>query len=150
MQKVPDESKLAQIQKMLGRIDDDKDGHLKVDDVVRIIQEIGKESVELNEKQVDELMELINKEEELENEQKIEKALAKSLEEAKRAAEELSDRATQVLDDKRTGETMSDACTKVLDADKADSTTTPTTESPREKYSSKVGSDVGSRGPKTG
>lgn len=123
MQKVPDESKLEQIQKMLGRIDDDKDGHLKVDDVVRIVQEIGKESVALNEKQVDELMELINKEDELENEQKIEKALAKSLEESKRAAEELSDKATTVLVEKRAGETLSDAGTKVLDADKTDSKT---------------------------
>lgn len=144
MQKVPDETKLAQIQKMLGRIDDDKDGHLKVDDVVRIIQEIGKESVALNEKQVDELMELINKEEELENEQKIEKALAKSLEEAKRAAEELNDRTTKVLDDKRTGETMSDECTKVLNANKTETTTTKTS---GEKHPSKVG---GSQGPKTG
>lgn len=36
MQKVPDESKFEQIYKMLGKIDLDKDGQLKVDDVLKV------------------------------------------------------------------------------------------------------------------
>lgn len=139
MQKVPDESKLEQIEKILGRIDDDQDGNLKVDDVVRIIQEIGKESVSLNEKQVEELMQLITKEEQIENEEKIKKALAKSLEEerlqkvaAKAAsdAEQLSDGAHSVSGSKQKSEELTDAGTKVLSD---------------ETKKSKVGSD----GPKT-
>lgn len=101
MQKVPDETKVDQIQKLLGKIDMDKDGHLKVDDVMRIIEEIGKEAVDLTDKQVDELIELINKEEQIENEEKIEKALAKSIEvDRKTAANEvLTDKSTKVLTD---------------------------------------------------
>lgn len=37
MQKVSDESKVEQIIKLLARIDDDKDGKLKVDDVLKVI-----------------------------------------------------------------------------------------------------------------
>lgn len=150
MQKVPNESKVVQIQKMLGRIDDDKDGHLKVDDVLRIIQEIGKESVALNEKQVDELMELITKEEKIENEQKIEKALAKSLEEerklkeaaaaaSKSECELLRDARVKVLDAQRnSAEELTDKATKVLKCDKA---TKPTDGQGDDKQPSKVGTE---------
>lgn len=105
MQKVSDELKLQQIYQMLDKIDDDKDGHLKVDDVLKveqtyfsicwlkelnlidlccalvwqIIEMIGKEDVDLSSKNIDEIIELITKEEYLENEEKIEKALAKSM-----------------------------------------------------------------------
>lgn len=101
MQKVPDEKKVEQIQKLLGKIDNDKDGQLKVDDVLRIIEEIGKDTVNLTDKQVDELIDLIGKEEQIENEEKIEKALAKSIEADRQAAssEELTDESTKVLTD---------------------------------------------------
>lgn len=46
----------------------------------QIIEMIGKENVKLSAKQMDEIIELIDKEEYLENEEKIEKALAKSKE----------------------------------------------------------------------
>lgn len=36
MQSVPDESKIVQIFNLLGKIDDDKDGQLKVDDVLKV------------------------------------------------------------------------------------------------------------------
>lgn len=36
MQKVTDESKLEQITELLDRIDDDHDGQLKVDDVLKV------------------------------------------------------------------------------------------------------------------
>lgn len=99
MQKVPDEQKVDQIQKLLGKIDIDKDGQLKVDDVLRIIEAIGKETVNLTDKQVDELIDLIGKEEQIENEEKIEKALAKSIEVERQAAnnEVLTDKSTKVL-----------------------------------------------------
>lgn len=37
MQKVTDQSKMDQISTFLERIDDDRDGHLKVDDVLKVI-----------------------------------------------------------------------------------------------------------------
>lgn len=114
MQKVPDEQKVEQIHKLLGKIDIDKDGQLKVDDVRRIIEEIGKESVNLTEKQVDELIDLIGKEEQIENEQKIEKALAKSQEVDRQAiSEELTDKSTKVLTDETNPDDKSKQPSKV-------------------------------------
>lgn len=46
-----------------------------------MIETIGKENIKLQRKQVDELIDLLNKEEVFETEKKIEKALAKSLDE---------------------------------------------------------------------
>lgn len=101
MQNMNDETKLEQITTLLERMDDDHDGQLKVDDVLKvmtiahcvfhnnlivlwfffqIIEMIGKENVKLSGKQMDEIIALIDKEEYLENEEKIEKALAKSKE----------------------------------------------------------------------
>lgn len=53
--------------------------HLKFH-LFQIIETIGKENVNLSVKQLDEIIQLITKEEYLENEEKIEKALAKSIE----------------------------------------------------------------------
>lgn len=77
IQKVPDETRLAQISKVLGKIDDDHDGAISVDEVLKVIELIGKEHVHLNTKQLDEIIELLEKEEALELEEQIEKALEK-------------------------------------------------------------------------
>lgn len=78
LQKVPDEAKLKLIQDVLGRLDDDFDGQLKVDDVLKMLEIIGNEHVNLSEKQMAELIELLDKEEILEVESKIQKALDKA------------------------------------------------------------------------
>ncbi|KAM3958957.1 LOW QUALITY PROTEIN: leucine zipper and EF-hand containing transmembrane protein 1 [Aphomia sociella] len=78
LQKVPDEAKLKLIQDVLGRLDDDFDGQLKVDDVLKMLEIIGNENVNLSEKQMAELIELLDKEEILEVESKIQKALEKA------------------------------------------------------------------------
>lgn len=48
---------------------------------LQVIETIGKEKIKLQQKQVDELIDLLNKEEVFETEKKIEKALAKSSDE---------------------------------------------------------------------
>ncbi|KAL0830377.1 hypothetical protein ABMA28_002563 [Loxostege sticticalis] len=78
LQKVPDEAKLKLIQDVLGRMDDDFDGQLKIDDVLKILEIIGNENVNLSETQMAELIELLDKEEILEVESKIQKALDKA------------------------------------------------------------------------
>ncbi|XP_058822009.1 mitochondrial proton/calcium exchanger protein isoform X2 [Topomyia yanbarensis] len=90
IQQIPDDSRLDQISKILGKIDDDHDGHIKVEDVLKVIETIGKENVKLNAKQVDELIDLLDKEEVLEAEDKIEKALSKSLEAKEKQKEQES------------------------------------------------------------
>jgi LETM1 and EF-hand domain-containing protein 1 len=87
---VPDQSRIDQIVKVLKKMDDDDDGSIKIEDVMKVIEIIGKENVNLSDKQVDELMELLDKEEILEVEDKIEKALQKDKEgkiEVKKAEE---------------------------------------------------------------
>ncbi|KAJ8716495.1 hypothetical protein PYW07_003122 [Mythimna separata] len=78
LQKVPDEAKLKLIQDVLGRLDDDFDGQLKIDDVLKMLEIIGNENVNLSEKQMAELIELLDKEEILEVESRIQKALDKA------------------------------------------------------------------------
>ncbi|KAF2901105.1 hypothetical protein ILUMI_05079 [Ignelater luminosus] len=80
IQDVPDESRIEQIKNVLKKMDDDCDGSVKVEDVLKVIEFIGKDSVQLSAKQVDELIELLDKEEILEVEDKIEKALQKEKE----------------------------------------------------------------------
>ncbi|KAK6621574.1 hypothetical protein RUM44_001381 [Polyplax serrata] len=77
IQKVPDESKIQQISKVLEKIDDDRDGAISVDEVLKVIELIGKEHVQLTTKQLDEILDLMDKEEALELEDQIEKALEK-------------------------------------------------------------------------
>lgn len=77
--------------------------------LMKVIETIGRDNVKLSEKQVEELVELLDKEEVIEAEEKIEKALAKSLKESSSAAaakssskeEELKDNA-KILEDKAT------------------------------------------------
>lgn len=127
MQKATDQSKMDQISSFLERMDDDHDGHLKVDDVLKIFETIGKENINLNPKQVDELLDLISKEEYLENEEKIQKALEKSKEEREQREQEKSQSmstATAAHDAEKEALEKADDQKHILDAEK-----TPTFES---------------------
>lgn len=62
--------------------------HLDSNFPFQIFETIGKENIKLNPKQVDELLDLISKEEYLENEEKIQKALEKSKEEREQREQE--------------------------------------------------------------
>lgn len=77
---VPDQKRIDQIIKVLNKMDDDRDGSIKIEDALKVIEFIGKENINLTDKQLDELMELMDKEEMLEVEDKIEKALQKGKE----------------------------------------------------------------------
>lgn len=85
LKQTSDESKLTQIVNVLSKLDTDKDGVITVDEVLKVVEAIGRENVKLNEKQLEELIALLDKEQLLEAEDKIEKALAKSQEEAKKS-----------------------------------------------------------------
>ncbi|KAJ8981778.1 hypothetical protein NQ317_002372 [Molorchus minor] len=74
---VEDSSKIDQITNILKKMDSDKDGSLKAENVIKMI---GTENVKLTSKQIDELIDLLEKEEILEVEDKIEKALQKDKE----------------------------------------------------------------------
>ncbi|XP_055549964.1 mitochondrial proton/calcium exchanger protein isoform X5 [Wyeomyia smithii] len=117
IQQVPDDSRLDQISKILGKIDDDHDGHIKVEDVLKVIETIGKENVQLKTKQLDELIDLLDKEEVLEAEDKIEKALTKSLEAKEKQKEQKSKENEKLLEvqDKATDLSLADSATVNVD-----------------------------------
>ncbi|XP_043460850.1 mitochondrial proton/calcium exchanger protein [Leptopilina heterotoma] len=83
IQNVPDEHRLTRIAEILGKIDDDRDGAIKIEDVLKVVELIGQEDIKLSKKQVNELIDLMEKEEVLEVEDQIEKALKKESKEAK-------------------------------------------------------------------
>ncbi|XP_043670521.1 mitochondrial proton/calcium exchanger protein [Vespula pensylvanica] len=77
IQNVPDEHRLKIIAEILGKIDDDRDGAIKIEDVLKVVELIGKEDVKLNKKQLDELIDMMDKEEILEADEQIKKILQK-------------------------------------------------------------------------
>ncbi|XP_017881055.1 mitochondrial proton/calcium exchanger protein [Ceratina calcarata] len=62
IQNVPDQHRLQRIAEILAKIDNDRDGSIKIEDVLKVLELIGKEDIKLSKKQVDELLDLINKE----------------------------------------------------------------------------------------
>ncbi|XP_076244515.1 leucine zipper and EF-hand containing transmembrane protein 1 [Calliopsis andreniformis] len=83
IQNVPDEHRLQRIAEILGKIDDDRDGAIKIEDVLKVVELIGKEDIKLTKKQVNELIELLDKEEILEVEEQIQKMQKRDSEELK-------------------------------------------------------------------
>ncbi|KAK9293472.1 hypothetical protein QLX08_011594 [Tetragonisca angustula] len=83
IQNVPDEHRLQRITEILAKIDDDRDGAIKIEDVLKVLELIGKEDIKLSNKQVDELLELLNKEEILEEKEQSEKLTEKDASELK-------------------------------------------------------------------
>ncbi|XP_624231.2 mitochondrial proton/calcium exchanger protein [Apis mellifera] len=83
MQSVPDQHRLQRIAEILAKIDDDRDGAIKIEDVLKVLELIGKEDIKLSKKQVDELLELIDKEEILEEKEQNQKKLQKDSRECK-------------------------------------------------------------------
>ncbi|XP_076658964.1 leucine zipper and EF-hand containing transmembrane protein 1 [Halictus rubicundus] len=77
IQNVPDEHRLQRIVEILAKMDDDRDGAIKVEDVLKVVELIGKEDIKLSKQQLHELIELIDKEEILEVEEQIQKSLQK-------------------------------------------------------------------------
>ncbi|XP_011496159.1 PREDICTED: LETM1 and EF-hand domain-containing protein anon-60Da, mitochondrial [Ceratosolen solmsi marchali] len=88
IQNVPDNHRLTRITEILGKIDDDRDGAIKIEDVLKVIELIGKEDIKLSKNQLNELIELMEKEEVLEVEGQIQKALKKESEKLKNDKQE--------------------------------------------------------------
>uniref|UniRef100_T1PEC2 Mitochondrial proton/calcium exchanger protein n=1 Tax=Musca domestica TaxID=7370 RepID=T1PEC2_MUSDO len=116
LKQTSDESRLKQIENVLSKLDADKDGAISVDEVLKVIEAIGRENVKLDEKQLEELISLLDKEQVIETQDKIEKALAKSIKEAdnvKKLAEEIADAAAASAKNNPLTEDLRD-CAKVV------------------------------------
>lgn len=77
IQKIPDEAKLEKIAAVLGKIDEDRDGSIRVDTVLKVLEEIDEQNVQLSSDQIQELVDLLEKEAAIEVEEQVEKALGK-------------------------------------------------------------------------
>lgn len=90
----------------------------------KVFETIGKENVHLTGKQIDEIVDLISKEEYLENEDKIEKALAKSKEQREQQQQQQQQDTPQQTKSEAEQLTRSDDEKHILDAER-----TPTIDS---------------------
>uniref|UniRef100_A0A0A1WWG5 Mitochondrial proton/calcium exchanger protein n=2 Tax=Zeugodacus cucurbitae TaxID=28588 RepID=A0A0A1WWG5_ZEUCU len=97
LQKTSDETRLKQIEKVLSKIDADKDGFITVDEVLNVVEAISRENVNLSDKQIEELVTLLDKENIIEAEERLEKAIAKSI---KLAEKQIKDQQKQVEEQK--------------------------------------------------
>lgn len=73
-------SSLERLTEVLSKMDADRDGIVRVDVLLKMLELVGNEKVKLNKKQVDELIELIDKEEAIEMDESIYRALKKGSE----------------------------------------------------------------------
>jgi LETM1 and EF-hand domain-containing protein 1 len=60
---VSDPARLERIADVVGNLDADRDGHVELDDVMKVIELIGRENVNLNPQQVAEIVAILGKEE---------------------------------------------------------------------------------------
>ncbi|XP_060658706.1 mitochondrial proton/calcium exchanger protein [Drosophila nasuta] len=84
LKETSDEARLKYIESVLDKFDADKDGVVTVNDIRKVLESIGRDNIKLSEKAIEELVTLLDKEQILEAEQKIEKAIAKSMKEAEK------------------------------------------------------------------
>ncbi|KAL1122984.1 hypothetical protein AAG570_003308 [Ranatra chinensis] len=80
MEKDADSSRLKRIAEVLGKLDGDRDGIVKMETLFKVINMVGHENVKLSTKQTDELLDLIHKEESIELRDKLLKTLQKRFE----------------------------------------------------------------------
>ncbi|XP_063231790.1 mitochondrial proton/calcium exchanger protein [Bacillus rossius redtenbacheri] len=77
IQSSSDNSLVQRISEVLEKMDLDKDGAIRVDHMLKVLEAVGNENVKLDRKQLDELLEVLKKEEVLELEDQIARALEK-------------------------------------------------------------------------
>ena len=91
-------------------MDEDSDGVIKVDHVVKVIELLGREHVKLSPKQINKIIDMLQKEDMLETEKLIEKKLKTEGEDAEAAEVAVVDDVTDKVDD---GSDSKSATTKV-------------------------------------
>ncbi|KAH8269512.1 hypothetical protein KR018_004437 [Drosophila ironensis] len=89
LKETSDEARLKHIEGVLEKFDADKDGVVTVNDIRRVMESIGRDNIKLSNKAIEELITLLDKEQILQAEQKIEKAIAKSMKEAEKLKTEV-------------------------------------------------------------
>lgn len=77
IQGVTESSSLERLSEVLNKLDADRDGLVRVDLLLKMLEIVGDEGVKLNKKQINELVELLDREETLEMELEIIKSLKK-------------------------------------------------------------------------
>ncbi|KAH8389933.1 hypothetical protein KR200_004247 [Drosophila serrata] len=84
LKETSDEARLKHIEAVLEKFDADKDGVVTVNEIRKVMESIGRDNIKLSEKAIEDLISMLEKEQVLQAEQKIEKAIAKSMKEAEK------------------------------------------------------------------
>lgn len=75
LKKTPDEARLRNIERVLEEVDYDRDGKVKVDDVLKVVELMDLEQQSISTNQLKEIVQMLEKEENLEMVEKIEKVM---------------------------------------------------------------------------
>ncbi|XP_030374112.1 mitochondrial proton/calcium exchanger protein [Scaptodrosophila lebanonensis] len=89
LKETSDEARLKHIETVLDKFDADKDGVVTVNEIRKVLESLGRDNIKLSDKAIEELIALLDKEQILHAEQKIEKAIAKSIKEAEKLKAEV-------------------------------------------------------------
>lgn len=91
IQKLPDETKLQRVVQVL---DEDKDGVIDISDALKVIELLGRENVSVQPEQMTEIMELLQREQQLENEEKLKEKMEKQCKQLAQGEEQLAQSGT--------------------------------------------------------
>ncbi|XP_023218269.1 mitochondrial proton/calcium exchanger protein-like [Centruroides sculpturatus] len=91
IQKISDDTRLQRIADVLEKMDEDHDGAVEIENVLKVIELIGKENVKVTSTQMNDILEMLKKEESLETAEKLRK-------QQERQAENLNDLTQETLD----------------------------------------------------
>ncbi|SPP73356.1 mitochondrial proton/calcium exchanger protein [Drosophila guanche] len=89
LKETSDDARLKHIEQVLDKFDADKDGVITVNEIRKVMESIGRDNIKLSEKAIDELICLLDKEQILHAEEKIERAIARSLKDAEKLKAEV-------------------------------------------------------------
>eukprot|EP00095_Tigriopus_kingsejongensis_P003727 maker-scaffold357_size197762-snap-gene-0.42 protein:Tk03727 transcript:maker-scaffold357_size197762-snap-gene-0.42-mRNA-1 annotation:"paramyosin " len=79
LQATTDSSKVEKIATVLSKMDEDSDGLIKVDHVLKVIELLGTEQIQLNSKQIKKILDMLEKEDMMQIEANIEEVLGRTL-----------------------------------------------------------------------
>eukprot|EP00094_Tigriopus_californicus_P013002 TCALIF_12572-PA protein Name:"Similar to LETM1 LETM1 and EF-hand domain-containing protein 1, mitochondrial (Gallus gallus)" AED:0.08 eAED:0.08 QI:0/0/0/0.5/1/1/4/0/871 len=95
-----DSTKVEKIAMVLSKMDDDSDGMIKVDHVLKVIELLGTEQIQLNSKQIKKILDMLEKEDMLEIEANIEEVLGSTPSDEEASSSEAESRGKSVSADK--------------------------------------------------
>lgn len=104
IQKISDDTRLQRIADVLEKMDEDHDGAVEIDNVLKVIELIGKENVKISSTQMNDILDMLKKEESLETAEKLRKQQerqSENFQDAQDLTQGTSDKSAQTKQDQK-------------------------------------------------